>query len=152
MSLADYFVMTLIVATATVFVLKLTGLDLPVTRGLKAFFDGLRRVRAWQVALAAVPMAVLLTFLDPYMARSGVPQFIAFALAVILFASAWAREFHFLMGLADDDLPGRFDKPIWAFVLIGLAPFGLFLFRSYRTARWPEPSPKPVSNAASELA
>jgi hypothetical protein len=152
MSLADYFVLILIAATATVFVLKLTGLDLPVTRGLNAFVNGLRRIRIWQVAVAIGSMALILAFVDRHAARSGVPQFLAIALALILFASAWVREFQFLMTLRDDDLPGRFDKPIWAFVLIGLAPFGLFLFRSYRLAHWPEPKAEPKPNPVSELA
>jgi hypothetical protein len=152
MSLADYFVLILIAATATVFVLKLTGLDLPVTRGLNAFIDGLRRIRIWQVAVAVASMALVLALLDHDAARSGIPQFLAVALALILFASAWLREFQFLMTLKDDDLPGRFDKPIWAFVLIGLAPFGLFLFRSYRLAHWPEPRTKPAASPTSELA
>jgi hypothetical protein len=151
MSLADYFVLILIAATATVFILKLTGLDLPVTRGLNAFVDGLRRIRIWQIAVAVASMALMLAFLDRGLARSGVPQFLAVALGVILFASAWVREFQFLMALGDDDLPGRFDKPIWALVLIGLAPIGLFLFRSYRLAHWPEPKPKPAASPASEL-
>jgi hypothetical protein len=151
MSLADYFVLILIAATATVFVLKLTGLDLPVTRGLNAFVDGLRRVRIWQVAIAVGVLALMLAILDHDVARSGVPQFLAIVLGLILFASAWVREFQFLMRLGDDDLPGRFDKPIWAFVLIGLAPFGLFLFRSYRLAHWAEPKPKPAAGPASEL-
>jgi hypothetical protein len=152
MSLADYFVMLLIAATATVFILKLTGLDLPVTRGLNAFVNGLRRIRIWQIAVGVASMALILAFLDRGAARSGVPQFLAVALGLILFASAWVREFQFLMTLGDDDLPGRFDKPIWAFVLIGLAPFGLFLFRSYRLAHWPEPRPKPEASPAGELA
>src|SRR5258707_10348541 len=130
MSLADYFVLILIAATATVFVLKLTGLDLPVTRGLNAFVDGLRKIRIWQVAVAVASMALILAFLNRDAVRSGVPLFLAIAVGLILFASAWVREFQFLMALRDDDLPGRFDKPIWAFVLIALAPFGLFLFRS----------------------
>jgi hypothetical protein len=96
-------------------------------------------------------MGLILAFLDRGAARSGVPQFLAIALALILFASAWVREFQFLMTLRDDDLPGRFDKPIWAFVLIGLAPFGLFLFRSYRLTHWPEPRPKPATGPTSEL-
>ena len=92
--------------------------------------------------------------------RSGVPQFLAILAGVaVLFASAWVREFQFLMALGDDDLPGRFDKPIWAFVLIGLAavrPLPVPLLspgplarargpspRPARPASWPDPEPRP---------
>jgi hypothetical protein len=152
MSLADFFVLFLIAATATVFFLKLTGLDLPVNRGLNAFVDGLRKIRIWQVVVAVAFMGLILAFLDRGAMRSGLPLVLAIAVGLILFGSAWVREFQFLMALRDDDLPGRYDKPIWAFVLIGLAPIGLFLFRSYRLAHWPDPKPKPEVNPAGELA
>src|SRR3954447_24341391 len=101
MSLADYFVMFLIAATATVFILKMTGLDLPVTRGLNAFVNGLRRIRSWQIAVGVASMALILAFMDHDLGRSGVPQLLAVALGLVLFASAWVREFQFLMALGD---------------------------------------------------
>ncbi len=55
------------------------------------------------------------------------------------FVRNWRKEFVFLMGLKDEDLPGRHDKLIWAVVLLGLAPIGVWFFRSYRLAHWPEP-------------
>ena len=45
----------------------------------------------------------------------------------------------FLMTRTDDDFPGTFDKPIWAALLLATGPLGLFLFRAYRQAHWPEP-------------
>ncbi len=63
------------------------------------------------------------------------------ALLIILglFLRTWRDEFLFLMGLHDDDFPGRNDKLIWVFLLLVLAPVGVWLFRSYRMARWPQP-------------
>jgi hypothetical protein len=55
------------------------------------------------------------------------------------FVRNWRKEFVFLMGLRDDDLPGRHDKLIWATMLVALAPIGVWFFRSYRLAHWPEP-------------
>jgi hypothetical protein len=57
------------------------------------------------------------------------------------FASAWLREFRFLMHLSDDVFPGQNDKLIWAILLIVLPPVGLWLFQSYREAHWPETKP-----------
>ena len=147
-----FFVSMLIGLVATVFVLNLIGLRIPMTRGRVAFRDGLRQVRLWHLAIAFAVMALSLSFLAPGVARSGIPQFAAMVAVAVLLAAAWVREFLFLMNLRDDDLPGRFDKPIWAGVLIVLAPVGLFLFRSYRLSHWPEPLAKPVADVARELA
>ncbi len=57
---------------------------------------------------------------------------------LVWFVRNWCNEFVFLMGLRDDELPGRHDKAIWAVVLLLLAPVGVWLFRSFRMARWPE--------------
>ncbi|MCA1685275.1 MAG: hypothetical protein LC745_04705, partial [Planctomycetia bacterium] len=56
---------------------------------------------------------------------------------LVVFAHAWLREFSFLMDLTDKDFPGRYDKPIWAFVLIATGPVGLWLFHAHRAAHWP---------------
>ena len=61
--------------------------------------------------------------------------------ALILFARAWVREFAYLMRLGDDAFPGRNDKLIWAILLIVLPPVGVWLFRAYREAHWPEAKP-----------
>ena len=57
--------------------------------------------------------------------------------------------FVFLMGLCDDDLPGRHDKLIWAFLLFVFAPIAIWLFRSYRPAYWPEPAVESDSSVPS---
>jgi hypothetical protein len=54
-------------------------------------------------------------------------------------AAVWVHEFVHLMGLRDDELPGRFDKLVWVFVLVATGPVGAWAFRSYRTGCWPAP-------------
>jgi hypothetical protein len=73
------------------------------------------------------------------------------AIVLVLFAREWVREFYFLMDLRDDDLPGRFDKPVWAFLMIAFAPVGLWLFRGYHHARWPEPEVEAKPARSAEL-
>lgn len=65
-------------------------------------------------------------------------------LTFLLLALAWAREFVFLMRLADDVFPGRHDKLIWALLLIALPPLGTLAFWSFRRAHWPESKPAAV--------
>ena len=60
--------------------------------------------------------------------------------ALVWFARHWQREFVFLMGLRDDDFPGRRDKPIWIAIVLLMAPIGVWMFRAYRLAHWPEPA------------
>jgi hypothetical protein len=76
----------------------------------------------------------------------GREEFFLFGGAIVVvafFLRAWRSEFLFLMGLRDDDFPGRYDKLIWSVVLTAFAPVGLWFFRSYHLAHWPEPEPKP---------
>ena len=81
--------------------------------------------------LAAIP-AVLVGFV----------LLLMFAAAVFFFAQSWLREFTFLMRVEDDAFLGRNDKLIWAILLIFVPPVGIYLFRSYRLAHWPEAKPK----------
>jgi hypothetical protein len=60
--------------------------------------------------------------------------------ALFWFARAWQKEFVFLMGLRDDQFPGRHDKLIWVVLLLAMAPIGVWFFRAYRLAHWPEPA------------
>ncbi len=64
------------------------------------------------------------------------------------FARAWRREFGLLMDLDDGAFPGRFDKVIWAALMMLLPPVGLWTLRSYRLAHGPETAGKPVVGAA----
>jgi hypothetical protein len=61
--------------------------------------------------------------------------------ALIWFARTWQKEFVFLMELRDEQFPGRHDKLIWVVLLLALAPIGVWFFRAYRLAHWPEPAP-----------
>jgi hypothetical protein len=61
-----------------------------------------------------------------------------------LIARAWRHEFVFLMSLRDDEFPGRRDKLVWVALMIFLPPVGIWAFRGYREAHWPEPVPEPV--------
>lgn len=71
------------------------------------------------------------------------PIVLASALAVLVgFVNFWLREFRFLIDLRDDAFPGHNDKLIWGIFLIFLAPVSVWVFRSYREARWPEAAEK----------
>jgi len=71
-------------------------------------------------------------------ARAELIALLTAATLLVVFVMAWLHEFRFLMPLRDDAFPGQNDKLIWAFLLIVLPPVGLWVFRSYRLAHWPE--------------
>jgi hypothetical protein len=119
-------------------------------------WEGLRRSRRrlwplqfnlWQMMTGvAVTALVLVTFEWGYGAVLALILSSLFVLA--WFIRNWCQEFVFLMGLRDDDLPGRNDKLIWAVVLLAFAPLSVWFFRSYRLAHWP--APKSVSEIEAE--
>ena len=154
MNLEDLAVSAVIASILTLVILTVMAYRVPLARAFRAILEGLRRFGPWQVVAALFGVVLLYTFLDGHAYRSGYFFFILIAGVAVAFTVAWVREFLFLMSLRDEDLPGRFDKPIWAFLLVFLAPAGLILFRTHRMAHWPEPEPKPrvVSDAARELA
>jgi hypothetical protein len=90
--------------------------------------------------VAVVPLAIVTVLLgSDFLFRTPGPGFFLLILgALALLIVAWLREFSFLMRLGDDAFPGRFDKPIWAALLILLPPVGVLTFWSYRKAHWPE--------------
>lgn len=94
-----------------------------------------RRVRPWQVGLAAVILLALVV--DTRRSELNLVLGILAVFAVVM-AIEWNREFGFLMRLPDDAFPGHNDKLIWAILLIVLPPVGLWLFRSHRLSHWPE--------------
>jgi hypothetical protein len=106
-----------------------------------------RDVRHWQVNLwhimAAVVVAALLLHAFAFGPNDGGALSIGLLCLLTLawFVRAWRKEFVFLMGLRDDDFPGRNDKLIWAIVLLVFAPFCVWFFRSYRLAHWPQREP-----------
>lgn len=80
-------------------------------------------VRLRHLALAAVLALVILTLFAPW---AGIPLLIVGGL--LFYTATWAREFLFLMGLGDGDLPGRYDKPIWiAALCVPVAGLVMFL-------------------------
>jgi hypothetical protein len=113
--------------------------------------DGINRlasnVRSWRFNLWHM-MAVMVVAALLLSAFSGPPSegrafsIVLLALGVLAwFIRVWCDEFVFLMGLRDDDFPGRNDKLIWATLLLLFAPISAWLFRSYHVAHWPEPKP-----------
>ena len=103
------------------------------------------RYKLWQLMVAVALLGLLFA-----MATAQAP-IVPFALAVlivlVLFVKAWRDEFVFLMGLRDEDFPGRNDKLIWVLVLLLFAPVGTWFFRAYRLAHWPEPEPQTRTEA-----
>ncbi len=63
----------------------------------------------------------------------------------------WSQEFRLLMLRGADEFPDRFDKLAWVFVLTVMAPAGVWLFRSYRRARWPELPKAALTHPLDEL-
>jgi hypothetical protein len=102
-----------------------------------------RRSRHWQFTIRQLMAAVVIAALLFHMftSREGIVSFWLLCLGFLIwFVRSWQREFLFLMGLRDGDLPGRHDKVIWAIVLLAFAPVGVWFFRAYRLAHWPEPA------------
>lgn len=98
-----------------------------------AFVDDLlSRLRFWP----AVGVCVLsfLAFAAMMSHSPGIPVFLALAVILLLFARAWRYEFIGLMNRPDDSFPGRFDKPIWAALMVFLPPLGYTCLRAYRRA------------------
>jgi hypothetical protein len=62
---------------------------------------------------------------------------IGLVVGLVGFVVTWLRQFTFLMQLGDGDFPGRYDKLIWAALLVALPPVGVLTFWSYREAHWP---------------
>jgi hypothetical protein len=119
--------------------------------GLRRIFRGFRpaQFNLWQMMTGIVFIALLLMIFEWGYER------ILFVTLVCLFILAWflrnwRDEFVFLMGLGDGDLPGRHDRLIWAAMLLLLAPIGVWFFRAYRLAHWPEPAPAAVDEGVAE--
>lgn len=102
--------------------------------------EGVRRrltqFKLWQLAVAVVLCGLLFSMMS--VREPVIPFMLAILIVTVLFLRAWRDEFLLLMGLRDDDLPGRNDKLIWVLVLLVFAPVGVWLFRSYRLAHWPQ--------------
>jgi hypothetical protein len=106
-----------------------------------------RRIGHWQFTIWRMMTAVIVAALLFHMftARDGLFSFVLLCLGFLTwFVRNWQKEFVFLMGLGDGDFPGRHDKVIWAIMLSVFAPVGVWFFRAYHRAHWPEPVPAPA--------
>jgi hypothetical protein len=110
----------------------------------------LRQFRPWQLGAAVVVAALVFAAWDG--AHPG-PLFLVAGMFVLgLFFRSWRDEFLFLMSRTDADFPGHYDRAIWAIFMITMAPVGLWFFRSYHLAHWPEPkAERAYGRAASDL-
>ena len=108
----------------------------------------LRSLRGWHLVVIALAAFLLLAATAPY---PGPALVVGLAEGLVLFGWGWSRQFRFLMAQPDDAFPGRFDKPIWAALMILLPPLGLPTFWAYRRAHWPEPKSQAAA-AVHELA
>ena len=151
MRFEELFVATLLASGLTLVVLTAMAYRAALAHAFWGFVGWIRQFRPWHVAAMVFALLLLFAFFDSHAFREGYFFLLVVAGIAIGFTVAWVREFLFLMSLRDEDLPGRFDKPIWAAVLIFLAPLGLILFRSHRLAHWPEPKPRMAPDAAREL-
>jgi len=114
--------------------------------------EGVRRrlaqFKLWQLIVAMILCGLLFSMTS--VTSPIVPFMLAIVIVLGLYLRTWRDEFIFLMGLRDDDFPGRNDKLIWVLVLVVFAPVGPWLFGSYRLAHWAqsERSRDPEANAA----
>jgi hypothetical protein len=99
----------------------------------------------WHMMIVVVVTALLLSALAARGPAGAFPIVILALLVLAWFVRVWCNQFVFLMGLRDDDFPGRHDKLIWVFLLFAVAPISVWFFRSYRWAHWHEPEPEPGS-------
>jgi hypothetical protein len=97
------------------------------------------RFNLWHIVLGVAVTALLLGVASSSPHDDQVFVLLLSVLVLAFFFYVWKREFLFLMQLEDDELPGRFDKLIWFVMLTAFAPVGVWFFRSYRVAHWPEP-------------
>lgn len=107
---------------------------------LASLLAGFPRLRLHQILGMVGVSAWVFAFLNN-LGRRGGTEFLVFVTMVgslILFAGMWTREFRLLMLRQSDEFADRHDKLAWTFVLTVMAPAGVWLFRSYRKARWPE--------------
>jgi hypothetical protein len=104
-----------------------------------SLFEGFPRIKLRQIAgIVAVAALVFAALSVGPMGEFPIIVIIVVA-PLLVFFSVWHREFRNLMLRSDEDFPGRFDKLGWFLMLTFGAPAGVWLYRSFRKARWPEP-------------
>jgi hypothetical protein len=108
-----------------------------VGSGLRAW-----KFNLWQMMAVVIVAALVFCLLTGPGEEERVFSALLLSFLVLAwFVRAWCHEFAFVMGLRDDDFPGRNDKLIWAIVLVMFAPISVWFFRSFRLAYWPDPEP-----------
>jgi hypothetical protein len=106
-----------------------------------ALFEGFPRIRLGQIAgIVAVVAWFFGLFGSPGPWQTEAYLFYSVVGLILLFFGVWKREMGLLMSRRDDEFPGRSDKRGWFLLLTLAAPAGVWIFRSYRKSRWPEPS------------
>jgi hypothetical protein len=104
-----------------------------------ALFEGFPRIRLGQVAgIVAVVAWVFGLFGTGHPWQAEMYLFWTVVGLLLLFFGAWKREMRLLALRRDDEFPGRSDKRYWFLLLTLAAPAGVWIFRSYRKAHWPE--------------
>jgi hypothetical protein len=107
--------------------------------GLLSLFEGFPRIRIGQIAGLVAFAAWVFALFTISRGDTEMFLFISLLLVMLLFFGLWRREFRLLMLRGDDEFPGRLDKIGWFLMLTLAAPAGVWIFRTYRKARWPEP-------------
>ncbi len=146
--MVEFLVFVAIAFSLPALVLGLLQLVAPQSSVHEGVRRRMARFKLWQLVVAVILCGLLFSMTS---VRSPiVPLTLAVLIVLALYSRIWRDEFIFLMGLRDDEFPGRSDKLIWVFLLIVLAPVGPWLFRSYRLAHWPQPeqAPDPEADAA----
>ena len=135
--MVEFLVFVAIAFSLPALVLGLLQLVAPQSSVHEGVRRRMARFKLWQLVVAVILCGLLFSMTS---VRSPiVPLTLAVLIVLALYSRIWRDEFIFLMGLRDDEFPGRSDKLIWVFLLIVLAPVGPWLFRSYRLAHWPQP-------------
>jgi hypothetical protein len=109
-----------------------------VCLGFLSLFEGFPRIRIGQIA-GLVAVAAWVFALFTISTETEIFLIISLLLVMLLFFGLWRREFRLLMLRGDDEFPGRLDKIGWFLMLTLAAPAGVWIFRTYRRARWPAP-------------
>jgi hypothetical protein len=105
---------------------------------LISLFDGFPKIRLGQIAGIVAISAFVFAVLSVGPAGEGLVIILAIAVPLVIFFGLWRREFGILMLRRGDEFPDPTDKMVWVVLLTIAAPAGIWLFRSYRKARWPE--------------
>jgi hypothetical protein len=136
-----FFSETLAIVACTLLVIPTFMVIAPGRRSWEGLFARIRRFGVRHLMLAVAFAAWLFWLLTTH--TIGWPLLLMGALLLVRFFRIWREEFVFLMDRGDEEFPGRSDKVLWAACLILLGPLGVWFFRGYHVARWPEPDVEP---------